>query len=46
MSGTASAAFYGPPSTTTPFASPEFGGAFAVTNGTNQSMVGSFALKK
>jgi hypothetical protein len=46
MSGTASAAFYGPPSTTTPFAPPEFGGAFAVTNGTNQSMVGSFVLKK
>jgi hypothetical protein len=46
LSGTASASFYGPPATTTPFAPPEFGGAFAVTNGTTQSMVGAFALKR
>jgi len=39
-------AFYGPPATTAPFAPPEAGGALSVTNGSTQSMVGSFALKK
>lgn len=47
MTGTASASFYGPPATTTPFAPPELGGTFAVVNpGGSQSMVGGFALKR
>jgi len=45
LSGQINGAFYGPPATTTPFAPPEAGGSVAVT-GTNQNMVGSFALKK
>jgi len=45
LPGQINGAFYGPPATTTPFAPPEAGGSVAVT-GTNQNMVGSFALKK
>jgi transferrin binding protein len=46
LSGTARAVFFGPPATLAPFAPPELGGAFAVTNGSNESMVGSFGLKR
>ena len=46
MTGPASASFYGPPATTAPFAPPEFGGAYAVQNAGNQSMVGAFGLKR
>jgi len=46
LSGPIQGAFYGPPATTAPFAPPEAGGSLSVTNGSTQSMVGSFALKK
>ena len=46
LSGQVAGALYGPPATTTPFAPPELGGALSVGNGTDQNMVGSFALKK
>jgi len=46
LSGPIQGGFYGPPATTTPFAPPEAGGSLSVGNGTDQNMVGSFALKK
>jgi len=46
LSGPIQGAFYGAPAPTAPFAPPEAGGSLAVTNNLNQSMVGSFALKK
>ena len=46
LSGPIQGGFYGPPATTGDFAPPELGGSVSVTNNLNQSMVGSFALKK
>lgn len=46
MSGTMTGSFYGPPSSTAPYAPPEMGGALYVKNsGNTQSIAGSFALK-
>jgi len=46
LTGPIQGGFYGQPATTKPFAPPEAGGSVSVTNGSTQSMVGGFALKK
>lgn len=46
LSGQIQGGFYGPPATSGDFAPPEAGGSLTVSNGTDQNMVGSFALKK